>query len=100
MLNTELNGNFYRNFGPRQANTCILHCKLRNRGSNLNYDLFCVHLVPSPVCDCGFISEDADHFLFRCPNFNDQDQYCLTSCIGIIIIWKLSFLAIAVWTEI
>ncbi|MCG8032136.1 MAG: reverse transcriptase family protein [Candidatus Thiodiazotropha taylori] len=50
----------------------ILHCRMRNRCSNLNNDLFCNHLRDSPICECLEEMEDAEHFLFKCSLFHDQ----------------------------
>jgi len=61
---------FFFNYGSRNVN--ILHCKLRNRSSALNYDLFYSHLVPSRACECGFPCEDVNHYLFHCPNYQNQ----------------------------
>ena len=60
----------YLNHRPRKTN--ILHCKLRNRASALNYDLFCAHLSNNPSCDCGFVSEDINHFFFYCPRYHQN----------------------------
>ena len=58
------------NYGNRRAN--ILHCRLRNRASSLNYDLFCANLNDSPSCTCGFVCEDFYHYFFQCPLFTAQ----------------------------
>jgi hypothetical protein len=49
----------------------ILHTRLRNNCSNLNHDLFINHLRETADCECGYFCEDAVHFFFQCPRFND-----------------------------
>ena len=46
--------------------------KLRNSCSSLNSDLFRVNLVNSPVCSCGYFTEDVVHFMLFCPNYQRQ----------------------------
>ena len=70
ILNTNIHNNIFTNCGNRSTN--ILHCRLRNRASSLNYDLFSANLVPDPVCQCGFACEDIYHYFFNCPNFHNQ----------------------------
>ena len=45
----------------------ILLCRLRLEMSDLNYDLFNRHISNNPTCECGFVREDASHFLMDCP---------------------------------
>ncbi|MCG8048002.1 MAG: endonuclease/exonuclease/phosphatase family protein [Candidatus Thiodiazotropha taylori] len=54
----------------------VLHARIRNTCSNLNNDLYLNHLSPNPSCSCGENFEDAEHFFFRCSNFN-QDRIIL-----------------------
>ena len=35
-------------------------------------DLFRNFLSPSPICSCSAESEDAEHYLLRCPNFLNE----------------------------
>ena len=44
----------------------VLHTRLRHRSSNLNADLFRVNLINDPGCVCGWIIEDAIHFVLEC----------------------------------
>ena len=56
--------------GPRKLS--VLHTRLRNNCSNLNFDLYSNHLSASPDCRCGAIPEDAEHYFFRCINFTEM----------------------------
>jgi len=44
----------------------ILHAKLRNNCSSLNYDLYRVNLIVSPTCRCGSYRENTHHYLLHC----------------------------------
>ena len=48
----------------------VLHCRLRLGMSDLKSDLFNRHLTNDPVCACGSAQETAEHYLLRCPLFN------------------------------
>ena len=50
----------------------VLHARIRNKCSNLNNDLFNIHLSPTPLCNRCQETEDAEHFLFICPNFTEH----------------------------
>ena len=50
----------------------IFHCRLRNKCSNLNNDLYQNHLKNSPLCDCGSIFEDVEQYFFRCERYNNE----------------------------
>lgn len=50
----------------------VYHCRIRNRCSNLNKDLYDNHLKDSPACDCGTDVEDAEHYFFRCDIYTIQ----------------------------
>ena len=41
--------------------------RLRMGCSNLRKDLFDMHIVDDPSCECGADEEDASHFFFDCP---------------------------------
>ena len=66
----------------------VLHARIRNKCSNLNSDLFNNHERDSQQCIFGFVSEDAEHFFFRCPLysierinfFTNTRQYHPLSC--------------------
>ncbi|MCG7878111.1 MAG: reverse transcriptase family protein [Candidatus Thiodiazotropha endolucinida] len=48
---------------------CVLHCRLRNRCSDLHADLFYNHLRDNALCECQQEIEDAEHFIFRCNRY-------------------------------
>ena len=50
----------------------VLHTRLRNYGSNRNFDLYSNHLSASLDCRCGTIPEDAEHYFFRCINLTEM----------------------------
>lgn len=50
----------------------ILHCRLRNRCSDLHADLFYNHLRDNALCDCQQDIEDAEHFIFRCSRYDHE----------------------------
>ena len=50
----------------------VLRTRIRNKCSNLNNDLFNNHLSPTPLCNRCQETEDAEHFLFICPNFTEH----------------------------
>ena len=58
--------------GNRKLN--ILHSRLRNRCSSLNYDLYVCNLTEDPSCRCGNPCENALHFFFECPTYTHQRQ--------------------------
>ena len=50
---------------------CVIHTRIRNNCSNLNNDLFINHLRESSSCECGYETENAEHYFFRCNIFSD-----------------------------
>jgi hypothetical protein len=50
--------------GERISN--ILYSRLRNNCSSLKYDLFRCNKIKDSRCVCGYIREDASHFLLNC----------------------------------
>ena len=50
---------------------CILQARIRNNCGYLKNDLY-NHLSPSPNCGGAEVREDAEHFFFRCPYFEDE----------------------------
>ena len=50
----------------------MLHSRIRNKCSDLHYDLYHNHLRDNPACDCGDDVEDTEHFLFKCNYFTEQ----------------------------
>ena len=47
-----------------QRISSVYHCRTRNDCDNLNKDLFNNHLRPTAACECGFESEDSEHYFF------------------------------------
>ena len=52
-----------------QRKLSIIHTRIRNKCSDLNYDLFSNHLRPDCACSCGYPIEDAEHYLFQCTQY-------------------------------
>ena len=50
--------------GDRRPN--ILYARLRRNCSSLKYDLFRSNIITDSRCVCGYIREDASHFLLNC----------------------------------
>ena len=69
------------NHGKRENN--IKHAQLRMNCSKLNYHLFLLHVVDSPICPCGFKCEDSNHFLLHCPLFH-EDRLAMFNSISLI----------------
>ena len=55
------------------------HARIRNKCSNLNYDLFNNHLRDNHQCSCGSVREDAEHFFFRCQLYLNQRRLLFTN---------------------
>ena len=52
---------------------------MRLNCSNLNGDLFNLHVVDNPTCSCSFPIEDAKHYFLDCPLFAAQRVNMVTS---------------------
>ncbi|MCG7883227.1 MAG: reverse transcriptase family protein [Candidatus Thiodiazotropha endolucinida] len=50
----------------------VMHARIRNKCSNLKNDLFNNHLCPTPICNCNQGAEDAEHFFFKCPLYQEK----------------------------
>ncbi len=57
----------------------VIHARLRNKCSNLNSDLCNNHLKEYPYCECAEVVEDAEHYFFQCPMFQNQRTTLLQS---------------------
>ena len=68
----------YYYMGNRKAQ--ILHTRLRTNCSSLNMDLFLKNISDSPLCRCGSL-ENAQHFFFQCPYFQDQRNELLNAVL-------------------
>ena len=62
--------------GDRYLN--VLQCRLRNRCSALNSDIYRANLNPNALWSCGKSDETAKHFLFHCENYIVQRNMFLT----------------------
>ena len=62
----------YYYIGDRLLN--IIHCKLRLKMSDLNYDLFNRHLTENRKCRCNADKEDTDHYLLQCPLYTKERE--------------------------
>ena len=71
----------YYLYGKRKYN--ILHTRLRQTCSSLNYDLFRCNLVPDPSCNCGNACENAFHFFLECPLYLQQRTTMLNKLLHI-----------------
>ena len=58
----------------------VLHTRLRLECSALNNDLYRRNFVASPLCECGEV-ENATHYIFQCPLFNQHRQQLLPDLI-------------------
>ena len=70
----------------------ILHARLRRNCSWLKYDLFRSNIITDSRCVCGFIREDACHFLLNSRlyiNISNRGQlsliFCITMILGVIL---------------
>lgn len=65
----------------------VIHCRLRQGMSNLNYDLYNRHLTPNPACACGGSPETAEHYLLYCQRHlevrNETILTLPTACLSI-----------------
>ena len=50
----------------------ILHTRIRNNCSDLKFDLFSNGISVHANCGCGYPTEDAKHYLFRCNYYSVQ----------------------------
>ena len=67
----------YFSFGPRKLN--IILTQFRCSATFLNYDLFRVNIVDNPACRCGAGREDAIHYFFECPFYNESRELLFNS---------------------
>ena len=50
----------------------VIHARIRNKCSDLKYDLSQNHLTDGKRCVCGNLEENALHFFFECENYSNQ----------------------------
>ena len=55
--------------------------QLRLQCSNLNGHLYCMKIIDSPVCSCGFVNKNSFHFLLVRPLYN-KPRVTLQNTIG------------------
>ncbi len=68
----------------------IQHCRLRLDCSPLNQFLYRRNLTNSPLCSCGVV-ESTDHYLLRCPNFDNPSQHYLNNLPCPLLLQNLLF---------
>ena len=50
----------------------VLHTRIRNHCSDLNFHLYLNHFKDNVSCSCGYQIENAEHYFFHCPRYTDQ----------------------------
>ena len=55
---------FPKYFAQGNRQLTVLHARLRNVSSSLNFDLYLTRIRTDSMCDCGSEREDAEHFSF------------------------------------
>ena len=58
----------------------VLYARLRRNCSSLKYDLFRSNIITDSRCVCGYIREDASHFLLNCRLYIEQ-RTILFNCL-------------------
>ena len=56
---------------PEKCDIGILYCHLLLHDTMLHDNSHCIGTADSPVCECGFERESAEHFLLRCIRLQD-----------------------------
>ena len=75
------------NFGNRREN--IIHCQLRNNASSLNGDLFDDFIRENSICEnSGYHTENAYHFFFVCPKYNEERHSLFFYQISMLVLQK------------
>ena len=70
----------------------VLHARIRNYCSDLNYDLFSNHLRDDPFCNCILHEyETAEHFILKCRFFKDQRLTLFKPLDNVILLTLLSY---------
>ena len=52
-----------------QRRLSVIHTRIRNKCSDLKYDLFFNHICSDCACSCGYAIEDAEHYFFQCTRY-------------------------------
>ena len=67
----------------------MIHAQLRMNCSNLNFDLYSLHVRDDSSCSCGFRKEDARHFFLLCPLYmnmrNEMVQFCYVNDLPLTV---------------
>jgi len=50
----------------------VLHTRIRNQCSDLNFHLYLNHIKDNASCSCGYPIENAEQYFFHCPRYTDQ----------------------------
>ena len=61
-----------KHFFVGKRHLSVVHTRIRNRCSNLNFDLFSNYISQNASCKCGYDQEDAEHYFFRCTQYAIQ----------------------------
>ena len=61
-----------KHFFVGKRHLSVVHTIIRNRCSNLNFDLFSNYISQNASCKCGYDQEDAEHYFFRCTQYAIQ----------------------------
>jgi hypothetical protein len=69
-------------FGNRYL--AVLHTRLRLGNSALNYNLYRMNCVLSPMCGCGISDETVEHFFLHCHRYAAPRNILLTSAAWLI----------------
>ena len=57
-----------------QHKLSVIHTRIRNKYSNLKYDLFSDHICSDCACSCEYAIEDAKHYFFQCTRYINARQ--------------------------
>ena len=61
-----------KHFFVGKRHLSVVHTRIRNRCSDLNFDLFSNYISQNAICKCGYDQEDAEHYFFRCTQYAIQ----------------------------
>ena len=54
------------------GNMSVLHTRIRNHCSDLNFHLYLNQFKDNVSCSCGYQIENAEHYFVHCPRYTDQ----------------------------
>ena len=61
-------------YNGKSRKASISHAQFRLNCSNLNFHLFCLHVLDNPHCVCSNKVEDCEHFFFQCYMHNQARE--------------------------